>query len=428
VRSPFLSLVCLAAGLGLLPGAARAQGPDSLAQQLRRYGRQALAEELYVHSDRPAYAAGETAWLKVYAVDGTFHRPLALSTVAYVELLGPDRRPVLQTKLALRNALGQGTLALPAGLPTGRYVLRAYTNWMKNAGPDFYFQAPLTVVNTWQPLAAPALAAAGAPAFDVQFFPEGGQLVQGLPGGVGFKATDGQGQGVAVAGTVADGRGAPVATFQSLKAGMGSFRFTPAPGATYTATVRLSGGQTITRALPAAAPQGYALLLQDDATPGFLRLAVRARGAGVDAGPLHLVAHTGQQVTAAATAALAGGEAVFRVEKRQLREGITHFTVFSGRRPVAERLYFRRPAHALAVQGRAAAASYGPRAAAALQLQAGQPPPRWPCTGSIRWPPARRPPTSPATCCWPPTCPATWKTPATTAAIPAPRPSRPPIT
>ncbi|TPG66171.1 hypothetical protein EAH73_12455 [Hymenobacter nivis] len=378
----------LAAGLGLLPGGpARAQGPqgpDSLAQQLRRYGRQALAEELFVHTDRPAYAAGETAWLKVYAVDGTFHRPLALSTVAYVELLGPDRRPVLQAKLALREAQaqGQGALALPAGLPTGRYVLRAYTNWMKNAGPDFYFQAPISVVNTWQPLAAgaptaaPAPAPAGASTADVQFFAEGGQLVQGLPGGVGFKATDGQGRGVAVAGTVADGRGAPVATFQSLRAGMGSFRFTPAPGATYTATVRLPGGQTITRALPAAAPAGYALLLNDDAADaGFLRLAVRARpapGAPADAGALHLVAHTGQQVTAVATAALAGGEAVFRVEKRQLREGITHFTVFSGRRPVAERLYFRRPAHPLAVQGRTAAASYGPRAAAAVQLQAGR--------------------------------------------------------
>lgn len=369
MRLTFLLSASLAAALGLLPpGAARAQAPaDSLAPQLRRYDRQTLTEQLFVHHDRPAYAAGETMWLKVYAVDGTAHRPLAMSKVAYVELLDPSQRPVLQAKLALRGAVGQGALVLPPELATGRYVLRAYTSWMKNAGPTFYFQAPITVVNTWQ--LTPAATAGPAPAAGVGLYPEGGQLVAGLPGRVGVQVTDGQGRGLPATGTVADERGTTVATFQTLKAGLGRFELTPAAGSKYVATMRLPGGQVLSQPLPAAVPQGYALQLQELNNE---QLTLEVRGA---AGPLYLLTHGGQQVAAVATAVPVGGRAVFRVDGRQLRPGITHFTVFSGRRPVAERLYFRRPtrAQALALVATTDQPAYGPRQPVALRLTATAP-------------------------------------------------------
>ena len=370
MRLTFLLLPGLAtAALSLLPpGAARAQTPaDSLAAPLRRYHRQALTEQLFVHHDQPAYAAGETMWLKVYAVDGTAHRPLALSKVAYVELLDAAQHPVLQAKLALREAVGQGALALPPDLPTGRYVLRAYTNWMKNAGPAFYFQTPITVVNSWQP--TPPAAAGPAPTAGVGLYAEGGQLVAGLPGRVGVQVLDGQGGGLAATGTVADERGTVVATFQTQKAGLGRFELTPVAGSNYVATVRLPGGQVLRQPLPAAAPQGYALQLQENDNQ---QLTLEVRGA---AGPLHLLTHGGQQVAAVATALPTNGLAVFRVDGRQLRPGITHFTVFSGRRPVAERLYFRRPTRAetLALAATADQPAYGPRQPVALHLAAGAP-------------------------------------------------------
>jgi hypothetical protein len=367
----------LASGLGLLircvPSHAQAAQPlDSLGQQLQRYSRHALTEQLFLHLDRPAYVAGETLWLKAYAVDGTYHRPLPMSKVAYVEVLDASQRPMLQAKIALVKAMGQGSLELPTELATGRYVVRAYTNWMKNAGPDFYFQCPITVVNTLsQAISTPPVAQAG-PAYDVQFFPEGGQLVRGLPGRVAFKVTDRRGSSVAATGTVADASGTTVATFQTLKYGLGSFPLTPAAaGAGYTATVRLPSGTAITSKLPVVAEQGYALLLNDE-SPTQLTLSVQAQGARSNE-PLYLLAHTGQQVTATAEATLQGGRVAFKVDKRRLRPGITHFTVFSGRQPVGERLYFRRPTHALAVKGSASAAAYGPRSQVRLQVGAAQP-------------------------------------------------------
>jgi hypothetical protein len=365
----------LALALGLLASApGRAQAPDSAAapaRQLRQHYRHTLTEQLFLHLDRPAYAAGETLWFKAYAVDGTFHRPLAMSKVAYVEVLDAAQRPVLQTKVALAQATGQGSLELPAGLATGRYVVRAYTNWMKNAGPAFYFQCPITVVNTWQAGQPPAATAPASPAYDLQFFPEGGQLVRGLPGRVAFKLTDRQGRSLAATGTVADARGTTVATFQTLKFGLGSFLLTPAvAGAAYTATVRLPGGAVVTGKLPAVAEQGYTLLLTDDSADA-LTVAVQS-SPGTSTEPLRLLAHTGQRVTATATAPPGAGRATFRVAKAALPPGITHFTVFSGQRPVAERLYFRRPGRALAIQGRTSAATCAPRSRVRVQVTASE--------------------------------------------------------
>jgi hypothetical protein len=189
---------------------------------------------------------------------------------------------------------------------------------------------------------------------------------------VAFKITDQRGHSVAATGTVADARGATVATFQTLKFGLGSFLLTPAAGASYTATVRLPGGAVATSKLPAVAEQGYALLLTDT-SPTQLTLTVRAQLASA-AAPLRLLAHTGQQVTAEASATSSAGQATtFLVDKRQLRPGITHFTIFSGRQPVAERLYFRRPGPGLAIRGSTTAAAYGPRSQVKMQLSAAQP-------------------------------------------------------
>jgi hypothetical protein len=343
--------------------------PDSLAasvgRQLQRYGQQTLVEKLYGHLDRPVYTARESMWLKLYVVDGTFHKPLVLSKVAYVEVLNSLHQPVLQTQLALSEGTGQGSLDLPATLPTGRYVVRAYTSWMKNFDPEFYFQTPVTIINTFVASGAPP--APEALAYDVQFFPEGGQLVQGVPSRVAFRIANAAGRGQAATGTVRDAQGQAVAKLRTLRHGLGSFDFTPT-AATYTVEVQLSNGLKLVQKLPAASAQGYALQLTE-AGPTQLRLHVVAKGIGSDARQVALVAHSGQHIaTAQAAQPDNRGEADFLIEKSALLPGISHFTVFNSRRqPVGERLYFRRPRQ-LALRMSLNQARYGLREKVTLRL------------------------------------------------------------
>lgn len=143
---------------------------NTLVQSFDTYRRQALQEKLFVHTDQAFYLTGETMWFKVYYVDGTRHQPLDVSKVTYVELLDKEHKSVLQTKVALSTDGGNGTLFLPSSLNSGTYLLRAYTSWMKNFSPGFFFEKTLTLVNPFKPLGLPLLRE--TPDYEIQFFPE----------------------------------------------------------------------------------------------------------------------------------------------------------------------------------------------------------------------------------------------------------------
>jgi hypothetical protein len=108
---------------------------------------QTLSERLYLPTDKTLYLAGETVWLKAIATDAA-GRPSDLSKVAYVELLD-DASAQIQIKLALEKGAGEGAFTLPVGLPTGHYLLTAYTRYMQNDGESVYFRQLLPVINTF---------------------------------------------------------------------------------------------------------------------------------------------------------------------------------------------------------------------------------------------------------------------------------------
>lgn len=73
---------------------------------------------------------------------------------------------------------------------------------------------------------------------DLQFLPEGGKLVHGLPCKIGFKALNGLGKGIKVEGTIQDEQGNTVQRFQSDPLGMGYFAFVPDSSLQYRAFVQ----------------------------------------------------------------------------------------------------------------------------------------------------------------------------------------------
>jgi hypothetical protein len=111
---------------------------------------------------------------------------------------------------------------------------------MKNYGPDFFFEKRLTVVNS---LKKPDWSAQRtAENYDVQFLPEGGQLISGLESSVAFKAVDKNGRGLDCKGFILDKKNDTVSQFQTLRFGMGRFSFLPLPGNEYRAFACLEEG------------------------------------------------------------------------------------------------------------------------------------------------------------------------------------------
>ncbi|PSR55175.1 hypothetical protein AHMF7605_17505 [Adhaeribacter arboris] len=335
----------------LLPRLVFAQ-PDSLksiTSHFDHYRRQVLTEKLFLHLDRPAYVSGETMWYKVYSTDGIYNKPLALSKIAYVEVVDKNQKPVLQAKTALQNGFGNGSFSLPFSLNSGNYTVRAYTNWMKNAGPDYYFSAAISIINTFKKSGIKPKVS--TPSYDIQFFPEGGNLVQNLPSKVACKVMDSNGKGVSFRGELRDQNEKVLTSFQSLKFGMGHFYVTPTRSQKLTAVIIVPNSKVIRHSLPTALEQGYVMHLQaNENDSGNLKITVQASSKTSSDAPesIYLLAHTRNQIAAAESKMLQQGQATFLVNKKDLAAGISHFTIFNRKKePVCERLYFKRPTNKL---------------------------------------------------------------------------------
>ena len=116
--------------------------------------------------------------VKNYNVDAYYHKPLNFGKVAYIEILDKNNLPVLQAKVALNEGKGNGSFYLPNSIFSGNYRLRAYTNWMKNEGADYFFEKQLTIINAQKNSSENNLPKKMA--YEISFFPEGGNLVNGI--------------------------------------------------------------------------------------------------------------------------------------------------------------------------------------------------------------------------------------------------------
>ncbi|MCY7349204.1 MAG: hypothetical protein LH606_00835 [Cytophagaceae bacterium] len=133
--------------------------------------------KVYLHFDRPYYSAGETIWYKAYLFNATTHEADSVSRVLYVELIDGEARKVLKTKqLRAENGYATGDFVLPDSLPAGQYQVRAYTNWTRNFPDDFYFTHDFRVFGPETPSSPPPVSGP----IDLQFFPEGGNLLAGF--------------------------------------------------------------------------------------------------------------------------------------------------------------------------------------------------------------------------------------------------------
>ncbi len=319
----------------------------SLIATFQQYQSDHYQEKVFIHTDKNFYLAGETIWMKAYVTDGFFHALSTLSKVVYIEILDKNQNPVLRTKMAVSDATGEASLIIPSTVLSGNYLLRGYTQWMKNFGPASYYEEPISIVNTLRE-SGKAVAAAKNTAYDVQFFPESGILLNGVNSVIAFKAIDQNESSVACKGYILNQRKDTIARFQSGKFGMGHFTVNPQSGERYTAYIQI-GDSLLQRSLPQAQNQGYVVTLADK---NDQEISITAHAMGNTPGEnLSLFIHSGQLYKTLQSAPIVNGEAVFTCNKSSFADGISHITLFNSKgKPVCERLYFKKPQKKLAIQ------------------------------------------------------------------------------
>ncbi|MBQ6209801.1 MAG: hypothetical protein IJK42_08530 [Prevotella sp.] len=248
---------------------AQSQDPQTQLTTLQanfdQFARNNPQERVYLHFDNTSYYKGEHIYYKAYVVDDATLKPSDMSRILYVELVNPIGYPVETQKLMVRNGQTSGSFLLKDTLNAGFYEVRAYTAWMLNFAQgnghgwwrmtkvmsrEFYgerFQHYLRgnagifsrVFPIYEgvgdgqynkksipriPKSTASLANGEKDKLQIDFYPEGGNLVRGVSTRVAFQAHTTEGRTLNVMGKLIR-KGKEIGTFQSLHAGRGMFSF-----------------------------------------------------------------------------------------------------------------------------------------------------------------------------------------------------------
>ena len=210
-------------------------------------------EKVYLQFDNTAYFQGDDIWFKAFVVKSS-NLCRSESGVLYVELLSPSGVLLQQQKLKIVAGQADGRIQLVdyateqarelrgvRPYPSGFYEVRAYTQYMLNFDPDIIFSRVLPVYQTPDQegdYSNPAIASDSSiysqnrppqeklRKVNVAFYPEGGNMISGLPCRVAFKAVDDKGSGIIGKLTIETDEGHKILT-ESGHEGMGSFELIP---------------------------------------------------------------------------------------------------------------------------------------------------------------------------------------------------------
>ena len=298
-------------------------------------------EKVYLHTDKDYYASGNDIWFKAYLLNGQSNYLTNTSNNLYVELISPKAELLERKVIRLEGGAGAGDFALGDSIPSGTYRLRAYTSWMRNFGENFLFEKELKVVSL---LDLPSADPVSSPSANkIEFFPEGGALLEGVAGRVAFKAESSEGKGIAVEGVVISSGGDTVSMFQSSHLGMGLITFFPVPGEQYQVKGRFNGKEAFAVPFPASLKKGFAIQLMD-AGPQDLMLIVRTDPATLEEYQDKIITIAGRsagKVYFSGDVQLNGAQTTLKLPKDYFPAGIANITLYDAeKRPQCERLVY----------------------------------------------------------------------------------------
>jgi hypothetical protein len=291
-------------------------------------------EKLYLHFDKSFYNPGETIWFKSYIFSANM--PSLISKSVYADLVD-EKGIIIDRKIApVVMSSAAASFDLPANLSASIVYVRAYTDWMLNFDSSFIYTKAIPVIQE-----KPVTVKKTVPKNFLQFFPEGGDLVQGVESRVAFKATDVHGLPYNVSGEIVDSKDRSVAKFSSMHDGMGFFTIKPDAKEQYKAIWKDAGGKSQQTTLPAAKKDGFVLAVTQDINDVRFIIS-RPEGEVPAETAVTIVGQMQQQMVYMARANVSKGPTVrgsIPVEK--IPAGILQLTIFSSdKKPLAERIVF----------------------------------------------------------------------------------------
>ncbi|WP_299549444.1 TonB-dependent receptor [Seonamhaeicola sp.] len=308
-------------------------------------------EKIYVQTDKPYYTLGEDIWYNTYLVNAINHRKTNKSKVVYVELINEADSIVSKKQLFVFNVNAPGDFKIKKSWKPGNYVLRAYTNYMRNQGADYFFQKQIPIWDLTEPDSINNMASNTEVTSqtasqkeielkekpDIQFYPEGGYLIDGLASKVGIKVRDKLNRDIVVNGDIKDSDNKTVSSFKTFQFGLGIVTLIPQPEKTYHASVMINDVE-YTYPLPKALPNGYNLNIVNNGSHLIVNVATDNT---LGLKNSYLLAHLRGSLVYEKLETENTNSYTIKLNTATITDGVTHFTLFNNEgKPVCERLVY----------------------------------------------------------------------------------------
>lgn len=318
-------------------GLSAQSGADSLLASFARKGLSGPLEQIYIQTSKDIYETGEDLWFKAYQLDAQSFGLSDKSKTLYLQLINLQDSVAWQEKYPIENGIAFGHVYVNEKLPEGDYFLEGYTRYSfyKNDTTGILPARKIKIVKNIS--RSVATETPKDTTFRFAMFPEGGNLVSGIPSGLAFKATDGKGNPVFVEGILFQDS-EPLNEIKSVHDGMGVLSFTPLPNRKY--HIELKNGRSYP--LPDIHSEGMALRLfkQDKKRLDF----IVSQSDGLPNQKIYLVGQMRGMLCCMAKGVLKDNLKISIPLNNFLYQGIAEFTLFNGSmQPIAERLVYVHP-------------------------------------------------------------------------------------
>ena len=185
---------------------------------------------------------------------------------------------------------------------------------------------------------------------DLAIYPEGGDLVAGLPNRIYIEGKTPNQKPADMAGIITTSDGKEVVRFRTEHEGRGRFSFTPRKGETYSLRVTEPSGIKTVFPLPAVKESGVIISTTSDITPRQKDVAIRV---GATSGGVYTVSlsQRGKEVSFTAMKLAADKLTDVSMTLPKSTDGVLVATVYDAQmNPMAERLLFRQPEQKLNIR------------------------------------------------------------------------------
>jgi len=305
---------------------------QTIENSINLYGYNFPREKIHIHFDKETYMPGETIWFKAYLFEENL--PSERSTNFYAALYDEQGKLVQQKISPVFNGTSDGHFVIPDTIRSSQLICRAYTGWMQNFDTSMFFSRAIRMISNKNAADTDGI----NKTVSLQFFPEGGDIMEGVVNTVAFKANYNNSLPFFVEGVIKKQEtGEVVMPLTALHNGMGKFDLDFQPGDKYYAEWNDNHGVKQQTWLPVAKPQGVSLKLTVQKEKLYFNIYNKT---GADS--LHVLMYMYQKVFYRSNLAVPSTEPYTGVVPiTGLPSGTMQLTVFDAAwKPVAERVAF----------------------------------------------------------------------------------------